>query len=116
MPLIFLSNPVVHALHPGFAGTMSAAVENTIGLNAMAYNLALAMAAGRGHHVNGTLKGIEHMFFAAPRYGNRFIVLVAANFALFHEGASRVLCRNLRQLRCHDCDPTYATGNPHGKG
>jgi hypothetical protein len=65
-------------------GTMGAAEDLSIGLDAMTDNAASAMRALRSGRMNSTFEGVKRMLLPFERYSKGFLVFVAADFAWSH--------------------------------
>jgi hypothetical protein len=64
---------------------MSATIEGVIGLDAMADDLASAVAAYRRQAVDRAFETVEDVSCAACDHLERQVVVVSAHFALSHE-------------------------------
>jgi hypothetical protein len=80
-----LSRPVFEGIYTVMLGAMGAAEHHATGrLDAMPDNPAAAMGAGWGEGVDGALKAVKRVGFAAYNHLKTFIILVAANFTHAH--------------------------------
>jgi hypothetical protein len=63
---------------------IGAAINPSVLLNAVTDNSAIAMRAGRRHHVNSTFKAVESPSLAILYNPESFIILVTAMIAFSH--------------------------------
>jgi hypothetical protein len=70
--------------HAFFVRAMGAAVENTVRLDTVANNLAIAMTALRCERMNGALKAVKEMRFTLHYHLDDFVVIVPAHFTFHH--------------------------------
>jgi hypothetical protein len=63
---------------------MGAAEEDSIGLDAVPDDLASAVIADRGKHLNGALEAVENVAIVGDHHLESTLVIVAAKLALGH--------------------------------
>src|SRR5689334_22269166 len=74
----------MHCHDSFFVGAMSAAINVSSGLHAMADDLTSAMFALGSQRVNGAFETIEIMRYPIHHDFNRLVILVSTNFARIH--------------------------------
>ena len=77
---------VHHALDPGMAGAVGAAVDPALPLDAVAEDAAFAVIADGGEDVDRALEGVEAVGFARDDEIKTFVIFVSAVMAGFHDG------------------------------
>jgi hypothetical protein len=79
--------PVHKSMHAFLGSAIDATKDAASGLDSMPDDFAGAMFANGSKRLNGTLKAIKCMHLFALGYGERFVIVISADFTSCHRGS-----------------------------